>query len=75
MTNVFLGLLMLEWAWCKIQILKNVDEERDGKYPAFRRWDAHKWQKWRFYFGAVTFLPLRLFLSLALVIICYIFVR
>jgi len=40
---MLLGLFMFEWAWCKVRILKRVDEERDGKYPAFRRWDAYKW--------------------------------
>jgi hypothetical protein len=66
---------MFEWAWCKVKTLKKVDEERDGKYPAFRRWDAFKWKKWKFYFGAITFLPLRLFLSFGIVFFCYIFVR
>lgn len=73
--NMIIGFLMFEWAWCKVRRLKKVDEERDGKYPAFKRWDAYLWNKWKFYFGAVTFLPLRLFSSFAIIIFCYIFVR
>ncbi len=73
--NMILGLFMFEWAWCKIRTLRKVDEERDGKYPAFRRWDAYKWKKWRYYFGAITFLPIRLISSFSLVFFCYIFVR
>jgi len=38
-----------------------VVEERDSKFPAFRRLDAYKWKKWKFYVGGVTLLPLRAF--------------
>ena len=55
--------------------IRNIDEERDGKYPAFRRWDAYKWGKWRFYFGAITFMLARLVCSVLVIIVCYIFVR
>ena len=72
---MFIGLLMFEWAWASIKPLRDVNEDRDGKYPAFRRWDAYKWKKWRFYFGAVTFMPIRFILSICIVIFCYIFVR
>jgi hypothetical protein len=40
---MLLGLFMFEWAWSKVKPLKRVDEERDGLYPAFRRWDIYKW--------------------------------
>jgi len=72
---MFLGLITFEWAWAQVKPIRKIDESRDSKYPAFRRWDVHKWRKWRFYFGAVTFMLLRFICSLLLVIICYIFVR
>ena len=55
--------------------LREVNEERDGKYPAFRRWDVSKWEKWRFYAGAVTLMPLRIIMCIVIVLSCYIFIR
>lgn len=52
-----------------------MDEKRDSKYPAFRRLDATKWRKWKFYIGAITILPLRLILTLFLLICCYLSAR
>jgi hypothetical protein len=51
------------------------NEERDSKYPAFRRWDVSKWQKWKFSPGAITLMPFRLLATIFLVGLCYIFVR
>ena len=67
------GLILFEWSWAKVKTIRDVDEERDSKYPAFRRLDAPKWRKWRFYIGAVTMLPLRLvigFGSAAMICLC-----
>ena len=72
---IFIGLITFEWAWANVKPIRKIDEERDSKYPAFRRWDAHKWRKWKFYFGAITFMPLRILCSILLVLVCYIFVR
>jgi len=72
---VFLSLIMFEWAWASVKSIRNIDEDRDSKFPAFRRWDAHKWGKWRFYFGALTFMLLRLVCSVLVILVCYIFVR
>jgi hypothetical protein len=72
---MFLGFLSFEWAWASVKSIRKVDEERDSKYPAFRRWDVNKWKKWKFYFGAMTLMPIRLFCSIILLIICYILVK
>lgn len=72
---MFLGLLGFEWAWMQVKPVRDIVEERDSKYPAFRRWDAFRWRKWKFYFGAITVMPLRLFLSFLLVMLCYVFVK
>ncbi len=58
--NALLGLLMFEFAWKKMKPFYNVNEERDSKYPAYRRNDAKNWKKWKFYPGALTILPIRL---------------
>ena len=72
---MFIGLFCFEWAWIQIKPLREIDETRDSKYPAFRRWDAYHWRKWRFYFGAVTVMPFRFVASFLSVVLCYIFVK
>jgi|LauGreDrversion4_2_1035121.scaffolds.fasta_scaffold1537284_1 hypothetical protein len=72
---MFIGLLAFEWAWIQVKPLREINEERDGKFGPFRRWDASKWQKWKFYFGAVTFMPIRLILGFLGVFTCYISVK
>lgn len=58
------GLYLFEWAWAKTKCIRDVDEARDSQYPAYRRTEVRKWRKWRFYFGAVTWTPLRIFVGL-----------
>ena len=72
---MFVGLISFEWAWASVKSIRIIDEERDRKYPAFRRDDAYQWSKWKFYFGAITFMPLRLISSVLVILFCYIFVR
>jgi len=69
------GLLMFEWAWSKAKPIREVDEERDSKYPAFRRYDAKNWSRWKFYIGAMILLPLRLFAIVAFLIVLYIYLK
>lgn len=68
LTNAILGLAMFEWAWIKMRPFYKVNEERDSKYPAYRRFDAKNWRKWKFYPGALTILPIR-FISCVLAMI------
>jgi|TARA_B110000285_G_C15134511_1_gene625948 hypothetical protein len=42
--------------------MREVDEERDSQYPAFRRRDVQNWARWKFYPGAVLVMPTRLIL-------------
>ena len=37
---MLLGLSLFEWAWIKVKVIRDVNEERDSKYPAYRRVDA-----------------------------------
>ena len=54
-----LGILMMEWAWKRTVRIREVNEERDSLFPAFRRTDAHKWNKLMFYPFAMTMVPFR----------------
>ena len=40
---MLIGWLSFEWAWSKMKPVMEHNEERDSKYPAFRRWDVSKW--------------------------------
>lgn len=73
--NAVGGLLLFELAWHQMKAIREVDEVRDSKYPAFRRWDAFKWRKWMFYPGAVTIMPIRIVLIVVVAILAYVFVR
>lgn len=70
-----MGALLFEYAWASVKPIREVNEERDSKYPAFRRWDAAKWRKWKFYPGAITIMPLRVIATIFLILLCYIFIR
>jgi hypothetical protein len=70
-----IGLLLFEYSWAQIHSVRNVREERDSKYPAFRRYDAPQWKKWKFYPGAIILMPLRVVLAIVCFLMCYMFTR
>lgn len=35
--NAAVGLYCFEWAWKKTKPIREINEKRDSKYPAFRR--------------------------------------
>ena len=35
--NAIVGLILFEYAWHDMKPIREVNEERDSKYPAFRR--------------------------------------
>jgi hypothetical protein len=72
---MFTGLVMFEWAWAKMAPFRNVDETRDSQFPAYRRYDVKNWRKWKFYFGAVTLMPLRLILSVLTIFLLFLFIK
>lgn len=72
---MLIGWLLFEWSWAQTKALREVNEERDSKYPAYRRFDAHNWKKWKFYPGAIFLVLLRLMLVVICILLCYIFVR
>ena len=53
-TNAIVGIFIFEWAWYKnSRFLKPIDE-LEKLMPAFQRYDAKKWAKWKYYPGAMT---------------------
>jgi hypothetical protein len=50
-----------------------VDEKRDGKFPAWRRHDVKNWNRRELMLGAVTIMPVRVFLIIFSVISLCIF--
>lgn len=52
--NAVLGIIILEWAWQRNTRFRQPIEELDNLMPAFRRNDAKKWARWKFYPGAMT---------------------
>jgi len=70
--NALVGILFFEWCWYITKPIRNIDESRDSRYPAFRRYDAVKWRRWKYYPGAVTLLPLRMTFAFMNLVICFI---
>jgi len=54
--NAFCGILLFEFIYHKTRRFRDGNEERDSKFPYFRRLDAPKWARWKFYPGAMTLL-------------------
>ena len=62
--NAICGLLILEISWYKFRRFRNPNKDLDAIYPAYRRDDAVKWQKWTLYPGAVTIMIPRIIFML-----------
>ena len=75
LANAIFGILLFEFAWYKMRPVREVNETRDSKYPAFRRYDGPKWNKWRFYPGAMTMMIPRLLLLFSSLILVFIWTR
>lgn len=61
-SQAIIGIIGIEYAWSRTKRFREIDEERDGKFPAFRRVDAKNWSRWKFYPGAMFLMPARLIL-------------
>ena len=61
---------MFEYAWSRNFRFRQIDEARDRNYPLFRRYDNKNWSRWKFYPGAVLWMPTRFF---GLIIIAIVF--
>lgn len=57
-----IGIIAIEYAWCRTKRFRENNPARDEQYPAFRRYDAQYWARWKFYPGAMLLMPTRLVL-------------
>ena len=48
-----LGVICFEYVWYQSRRHRSPIPELDALMPAYRRIDAHRWAKWRFYFGSL----------------------
>lgn len=65
--NWLIGILLVEFSLYKTKVVRKVNEDRDSKYPAFRRVDVHKWKRPLLYIGAVL-LPIKVILSFCIIV-------
>lgn len=71
--NATIGIIGVEHAWSLIPRYVKANEARDSMFPAFRRLDSNKWNKWMFYPGALTLFPIRTYISIGtlIVLVCF----
>lgn len=62
--SAFIGRTFLELAWNRAVRYRDLNEERDKHFPAFRRLDAHMWKKAMFYPMCLTIFTTRMIISL-----------
>ena len=72
--NWLIGILLVEYALHKTKAVRRVDEDRDSRFPAFRRTDTHLWNRPRLYLGAF-FAPVRLIIPIYLSIQYFIILK
>lgn len=72
--NTFIGIFFIEYALFKCRAVIKVDEERDSKYSAFRRYDVKHWKRWRLYLFA-PFLPAKMIIAILHMVALYIVIR
>jgi len=65
--NALAGILTVNWLWKKLERIRDVQEDRDSLFPAFRRLDAGQWRKWHFYPLACTIMLPKLIIAFSLV--------
>ena len=57
--NALIGVILLEWALFKTRRIRVKDEERDSRFPAWRRHGLDRMTRLRLYPGAITIMPLK----------------
>jgi hypothetical protein len=73
--NAIIGALVFNWAWKQLMPIIKSDETVDAKYPSFRRLDVKKWDKFKFFLGAVTVMPIRFLIGILILLSLFIFVK
>ena len=75
LVNVLIGTLVFNWAWKKLGPIIDSDETVDAKYSPFRRVDAKKWNKLKFFLGAITVMPIRIVIGACIFLSAFILVK
>ena len=57
-----IGVFALEYALRRLKRFREKDEDRDSPVPYFRRLDSDYWARWKFYPGAMLWMPTRMVL-------------
>ena len=66
--DLIFGIICIEYALYKCKPLRKVDEARDSKYSAFRRYDVKYWNRARLYLAS----PL-VFIRFAITVFMFVF--
>ena len=72
--NAVFGILIVEWVLRKTKRVREVVEERDRMFPAWRRIDAHRMTRCMLYPGAILFLIPRMMALVIGLIIWYVLI-
>lgn len=59
LVQAVLGIIAIEYAFSRTKRFRERNEERDSVFPPFRRYDAEKWSRLKFYPGAMFLMPTR----------------
>jgi len=70
--NAIIGTCLFAYGVYGNRAVKNWDEDRDSKYPAYRRYDTKNWNYLYLYLGAITLMPVRAFLGLLLTVVVFV---
>ena len=71
MINGVIGVFLFEMAWLHTRRFRNPNLDLDEIYPAFRRLEARRWNKFKFYPGAVFLFVPRFILMVTFLMIGY----
>ena len=58
--QAILGIVAIEYSLCKLSRFMEKNNERDEKFPHFRRYDSQYWARWKLYPGAMFLMPTRI---------------
>lgn len=67
--QAIIGFLAVEFALSRFSRFMEKDEARDCNFPAFRRYDAPNFARWKFYPLALLTMPTRIVLVVLTVIV------
>ena len=67
--NAICGIVCVEIAWARTSLFREMPEDFQNMFPAYRRVDTHKWRKWRCYIGGATVLLPRLIFGILLLLV------